>query len=853
MALAVSEWFDEEGLFSPEERNERRAWRHRRMLHFSECGKRIRAEGALLTPGACCSDVPDTTHAATAPAIVRTLFQDDDQQAEGHHQADVHWLEDEPPCELLGSFREIKEAASSAELLPSTTRKLKDAHRGLTTVTAFGGIFLAYHWHIRQCKRKRQNGATADSLAQSWHEQHAWAGPRIASALTKLGGLYVKVGQDLAARAYVLPPEWLPHLHSLWDEVAPRAWHEMEPILKHELHDLRQCTQPRDAPGIRSVDEKPLASASIGQVHRAELTNGEQVVIKLIYPDVRHTLHQDIRNMRAVVAKARTYIEKAGQPIDIDTPLNELFSTLPSELDFRKELNNLTRVQSNLTKAGYNGKVVLPSTFPHLCTSGMLVMQELHGCFFSALLDGRTSSPNARRSKEQHHRRQDAYRERYARQVIPERANVINAFDVLVDVLGHMIFVDGFFHADPHPGNILLCSNGSLGMIDFGQCKSLSPDDRAQLCALVLVMSSGSDLLATVGLQSLSLQIDGAGETQLAIADLFFDSVGAGTLATLGYEANQLHAVSDEHIATLNNKTGKDFAVLRDLHKTWHSSPKDVNKIRNVPNCFVYYGRVLNQLRKVCEVLEYEVSVVQRWQPLCRTVLHDLVRDPSNSLKNRDVLQGLLCIPSAKSLGGTSFDATVARWRESPEAMQGLLQIMCAMDSPTRSECIKLLASTSHEPINQLQLLTKVLVRVLAASSHCLNLFRVASERAAHFQLANEANREGGALFGWSWRENSSILSSALQSLSMAMLDLFAIAWSWLQEQLKGLNSHLQKPWPRFANCLQPKQQKPGNHSLPDTRRNGSNLHGQHQLSAWLSSVGVCAFILLLSRFLCCN
>lgn len=269
-------------------------------------------------------------------------------------------------------------------------------------------------------------------------------------ALEQGGVVFVKLGQVLSTRRDILPPEFVQELGRLQDRATPVPWPEIERILQEELGD------PRDV--FAAFDRTPLAAASIAQVHTATLRSGEDVVVKIQRPGIRSVVERDLdivgrlaRTLhdRAAWAKSFGVIELAGG----------FAAALREELDFRVEARNMASVAA--TARGDD--VVIPHPYDDLCTSRVLVMQRLDGTALGKA-GRRIDAQGLDRTKLAH---------------------------TLLDTVLRQIVLDGVFHADPHPGNIMLLDDGRLGLIDFGSVGRLDAELRGCLQRMLIAMNRG--------------------------------------------------------------------------------------------------------------------------------------------------------------------------------------------------------------------------------------------------------------------------------------------------------------------------------------------------------------------------
>jgi ubiquinone biosynthesis protein len=304
-------------------------------------------------------------------------------------------------------------------------------------------------------------GPRSVSLAQSLTE-----------ALDRSGAVFVKFGQALSTRRDLLPPEFTSELGRLQDRVSPLPWAQIERVLGEELGGTGMFTE---------IDTDPLASASIAQVHAATLPTGERVVLKVLRPGVTSLVERDLDIIARLARRTEARVGWA-RAIGVVKLAEGFAAALREELDFRIEAGNLAAVGAAASSDG----IVIPRAYHDLSTRRVLVMERLDGQALSkAAPDPLT----------------DCDRERLARD--------------LLDSLLRQIVVDGVFHADPHPGNILLLADGRLGLIDFGAVGRLDSGLRAALQRLMLAIDRRDPVAMTDALLEVTARPDDLDEQAL--------------------------------------------------------------------------------------------------------------------------------------------------------------------------------------------------------------------------------------------------------------------------------------------------------------------------------------------------
>jgi ubiquinone biosynthesis protein len=262
--------------------------------------------------------------------------------------------------------------------------------------------------------------------------------------LDELGPTFVKFGQLLSTRPDVVPPDIIVELRKLQDDVSPFPIEDVERVVYGELGlTIEQA--------FLDFDERPIAAASIGQVHRATLPNDVQVVVKVQRPNAARQIESDLRLMASAARVARERVRQLDF-IDAGELVEEFGRSIRLELDYQQEARNAETFRRNF--AG-DERVAVPRVWWRYTTSRLLTLDRLEGAHVRDL-DLATWPDEDRRAL--------AY--------------------TLTDAWMTMIFRHAFFHGDPHPSNILHLEDGRLGLIDFGLAGRLTDMDMARLTRL---------------------------------------------------------------------------------------------------------------------------------------------------------------------------------------------------------------------------------------------------------------------------------------------------------------------------------------------------------------------------------
>ncbi|MCK5708659.1 MAG: AarF/ABC1/UbiB kinase family protein [Candidatus Aureabacteria bacterium] len=269
---------------------------------------------------------------------------------------------------------------------------------------------------------------------------------RIRMTLEELGPTFIKLGQIMSNRPDLLPQELLVELEKLQDSVPPFSEQEAKEIIESELGKPVSIL-------FTEFTSAPMASASIAQVHKAILIAGEEIVIKVQRPDIEKIIEVDLEIMLHLAMLLEQHI-KGMNIIDPVGIVNEFERSIKQETDFTLEAVHMERFAKNFQR---DTTVYVPRVYRDLTTKKVLTMEFINGV--------KVSSVNG------------AQKEVYDPELIASRG---------ADLVLKQIFEHGFFHADPHPGNILILSNNIICFLDFGMMGILLPKHREYLGSVIL-------------------------------------------------------------------------------------------------------------------------------------------------------------------------------------------------------------------------------------------------------------------------------------------------------------------------------------------------------------------------------
>ena len=310
---------------------------------------------------------------------------------------------------------------------------------------------------------RRQDGRAARALYRS---------------AVRLQGMLIKACQFIATRADVLPDAWVDTLSGLHDHVPPRPFAAIRERVERELG------RPLDAV-FAEFDPQPLASASLAQVHAARLHDGRRCAVKVQYPGIEGIVRADLRNL-AVILRVLAWLE---HDFDFRVLMREAFKYIPMELDFEHEADNCETIARNLAA---RADVVVPRVYREFSTRRVLVMELIEGIKITdvAALE----------------------RAGIDKQAVAQK---------LMEVFCEQVLRDGFFHADPHPGNVMVQPGPRLVLLDFGLAKDFPPRFRDGIVRLTFSILTVDNAGIAAAFEQLGFRTrDGSPETLITLANL---------------------------------------------------------------------------------------------------------------------------------------------------------------------------------------------------------------------------------------------------------------------------------------------------------------------------------------------
>ncbi len=269
---------------------------------------------------------------------------------------------------------------------------------------------------------------------------------RVRMMCEELGPTFIKLGQILSVRPDLIPLSFIKEFEKLQDKVPPVETEKIEKVITEELGSSLENL-------FSSFERKPLAAASIAQVHRASLQNGEEIILKVQRPGIDRVIHADIQILHNLASLMERFIEEAKiyEPVKI---VNEFERTINKELDFILEARNIKRFSQNFRS---DETVSIPRVYQDFTTRKVLSLQYVEGIKIKEV-------------------------ERLEKAGLDRKKIALNGARAVLK----QIFKDGFFHGDPHPGNILVLEDGRICYLDFGIVGKLNERKRGELASLLI-------------------------------------------------------------------------------------------------------------------------------------------------------------------------------------------------------------------------------------------------------------------------------------------------------------------------------------------------------------------------------
>ncbi|WP_413382688.1 ABC1 kinase family protein [Alkalihalobacillus sp. 1P02AB] len=390
-------------------------------------------------------------------------------------------------------------------------------------------------------------------------------GERIRYFLEELGPTYVKLGQIASTRPDLIPVDIVKELEKLQDHVTPFSYSEVKEIIEEELEmEMEEL--------FTEFHEEPLGSVSIGQVHYAELKSGEKVAIKVQRPNIEKMVRTDLEILQDIAEIAEHRLEWAAQ-YQVSDIIKEFSTALLAELDYYFEGRNAGRIAKQFNDVDY---IRIPNVYWDYTTKKVLTMEYVQG---KNLLD-----------------LEQLHKQGFNTKLIAER---------IVESVMQQILIDGFFHGDPHPGNVTALPGDVVVLMDFGMVGRLTPHMKSNLASLIIAMMNQSTAgiikaIMRMGIVPDSVDIELLNADVELLRDKYYDI--PLSQVSLGEAVTDLFSVAHHH------------------------------EIK-IPSNLTLVGKALLTMEGLVERLDPDISIIDIAEPFGRKLIIERYR-PDNLVKD---------------------------------------------------------------------------------------------------------------------------------------------------------------------------------------------------------------------------
>ena len=426
------------------------------------------------------------------------------------------------------------------------------------TFFMFIGFFMQFWW-----LGKTKKFLHKDKVTQKYKLIYAAQAKKFARVAVEMGGLIIKLGQFVSSRVDILPKEYTDILSELQDSVAPvdseMAIKRIEAEMSGKVSEL-----------FKSFTKDPVAAASLGQVHQAVLKNGERVAVKVMRPGIEATVALDLTTLKILIAFARRFT-KVGKFVDLKDVYQEFEEVITDELDYIKEAKNIEVFQESF--CDFPG-VTTPKVYWDLTTSKVLVMEFIDGVKINEVdkLEG----------------------------VSIDKKKLAS---ILYLSYLKQLMEDGFFHADPHPGNLLVKKDGTLCYIDFGMVGSISNVMKENMVKLAM-----------------SIYLKDASGIVEAFNDLGFLRKKADK-STLTKNVKVILTGFSEDGFKIDKITNEGF--LEELREFLYEQPFQI------PSRTTFLGKAIMTVFSICNGLDKDFDIIKNTKPYVEDIMSSDAVNPA--------------------------------------------------------------------------------------------------------------------------------------------------------------------------------------------------------------------------------
>jgi predicted unusual protein kinase regulating ubiquinone biosynthesis (AarF/ABC1/UbiB family) len=415
-----------------------------------------------------------------------------------------------------------------------------------------------------------------DTFERITREKHQRNARRIEAAIIKLRGLFIKVGQLISIMANFLPDAFREELQRLQDQVPPRPYKDIEARLREEFGGRAP------AEVFAEFSPEPVASASIGQVHRARLATGEAVAVKVQYPDIEEIVRTDLRALKRIFAILRWFMPEYG----FDTIYAEIREMVLFELDYRREASAIERIAGHFRERRTDpthqppANVRFPRVVAEYSTARVLTTEWMEGVKVADL-------------------------ERLGAAGVDRRKTA----RVCVEAYCQQIFIDGLYHADPHPGNLLVQAAATPGasptvvFLDFGATATVSEQMRRGMISFLQGAMTRDTTRIVAAMKEMGFLSRRANPEVFDRIVQYFHEKMRAQMSVEGFSLKNLSFDADKSLSSLLD--------LRDLNV----SLADLKDAFKIPKEWILLERTLLLLLGVCTTLDPEMDPTDVIQP----------------------------------------------------------------------------------------------------------------------------------------------------------------------------------------------------------------------------------------------
>jgi predicted unusual protein kinase regulating ubiquinone biosynthesis (AarF/ABC1/UbiB family) len=391
---------------------------------------------------------------------------------------------------------------------------------------------------------------------KSLHEKSAI---QIADVLMELEGLFLKFAQQVSTMSSLLPQPYIKAFERAQDHSNPRPFTQIKKRVELELNDKIENI-------FISFNETPIGTASIGQVHQAVLKSGESVAVKVQHLNIDEIAKLDLELIKKLLKIVQFFIKIPG----FDSVFEEVSIMINQELDYIHEAEQITIISKSLKK---DTRIIIPNTYPTYSTKKVLVMDFVQG---KKITD--------RIFTEKH----DVNRELLASN--------------LLDIFSKNIFVDGVYHADPHPGNILVNEHGQIILLDFGAVGTFGKDMKEGLIILIQAAVLKDENLMIGGLKKMGFISNSPGIDRVCkkiirlLGDFLVDEIKIDKLNFSEININQIDLT-------------KAFALIKEI------DIKEIEEVVKIPKEWVLLNRTIALIIGISSEISPTIDIFEKVKP----------------------------------------------------------------------------------------------------------------------------------------------------------------------------------------------------------------------------------------------